>query len=150
MFIYTKGGIKLTARIKGSRAERELFHLLWDNAWSVVRVAGSGSTTRPAPDLLAGNGLKSVAIECKSTKDEKKYFERKEIEELLEFADKFGAEAWAALRFDNKGWWFIEAAKLKKSKGDNFFISLNHLKREGLVFDEFIGKYKQAKLPKDL
>lgn len=137
------------SKVKGSRAERELFHMLWNNSWSVVRVAGSGSTTRPAPDLLAGNGLKSVAIECKSTKEDKKYFEKKEVEELLEFSEKFGSEAWVAIRFDNKGWWFIEALKLKNSKGKNFYMDLNGMKRDGLVFDEFIGKYKQVKLPKD-
>ena len=34
------------SKAKGGRTERELFHILWDNGFSVVRSAGSGSTTK--------------------------------------------------------------------------------------------------------
>ena len=67
---------------KGSNAERELAHMFHNNKWGALRAAGSGSTTLPAPDILAGNGKRYLAIECKSTKDNRKYFPKEEIDQL--------------------------------------------------------------------
>ncbi len=131
---------------KGSRAERELFHMLWDECFSVVRSAGSGSTTKPAPDLLASDGKRIFAIECKALKSSTKYFDEAEVQQLMLFSKQFGAEAWLAIKFDNKGWFFIEPNKLQRSKGDSYVASFDHLVKRGLVFDEFIGKYKQKRL----
>lgn len=131
---------------KGSRAERELFHLLWKEGYAVVRAAGSGSTSQPAPDLLASNGKKTFAIECKSIKGEKKYFSAEELEQLHIFAQIFGAEAWLAIRFDAKGWFFLEAKKIPPSKGEQYVVSYSHLQKEGLQFSEFVGKYLQERL----
>ena len=39
---------------KGTRVERELFHMLHDKSFHCVRAAGSGSTPLPNPDILAG------------------------------------------------------------------------------------------------
>ncbi|MDP3728502.1 MAG: Holliday junction resolvase Hjc [bacterium] len=136
----------MSKKAKGSRAERELFHLLWKEGYATVRSAGSGSTSQPSPDLLASNGSKIFAIECKSIKDEKKYFSADELEQLHIFANTFGAEAWLAIRFDNKGWFFLEAKKIPKSKGKNFLVSYSQLQKEGLQFQEFIGKYMQQRL----
>lgn len=136
----------MSTKAKGSRAERELFHSLWDEGFAVIRAAGSGSTTKPSPDLLAGNGKKTLAIECKSLKAEKKYFTQEEIQQLLLFAETFGAEAWLALRFDKKGWYFFEAKAIQKSKGENFLVSFSQLQREGLQFEEFVGKFRQKRL----
>ncbi|MSR86401.1 Holliday junction resolvase, partial [Candidatus Woesearchaeota archaeon] len=83
----------MSKKSKGTRAERELFHQLWEEGFGVVRAAGSGSTSRPSPDLLASNGKKTFAIECKSVKGEKKYFSAEELEQLHIFANTFGAEA---------------------------------------------------------
>jgi len=69
---------------KGTNAERELVHMFWKAGWAGVRVAGSGSIGYPSPDVIVGNGARRLAIECKATKDRKKYFQRKEILELLE------------------------------------------------------------------
>ena len=131
---------------KGTRAERELFHLLWKEFGACVRVAGSGSTSQPAPDLLASNGKRVFAIECKSIKGEKKYFSSEELEQLCIFANTFGAEAWFAIRFDTKGWFFLEAKKIPLSKGEQYVVSYSQLQKEGLQFWEFIGKFLQKKL----
>ena len=131
---------------KGSRSERELFHLLWEHYGPCVRSAGSGSTTKPSPDLIASNGSRGLAIECKSTKAKKLYFPPKEINELLLFSNSFNAEAWLAVRFDNKGWYFILAENLTKTKGESFSISYPELLEKGLIFEELIGKYKQNKI----
>ena len=54
---------------KGTRGERELFHLFWNNQWGCIRTAGSGSTPLPAPDLLASKKNRYLAIECKVLKN---------------------------------------------------------------------------------
>ncbi|MBT3985365.1 Holliday junction resolvase [archaeon] len=134
------------SKAKGSRAERELFHKFWEQGFAVCRSAGSGSTTKPAPDLLAGDGEKIFAIECKSIKGTKKYFDVNEIVQLNLFANTFGAEAWLAIRFDKVGWFFIQSNNLEKSKGESLLLSLEYMRKKGFNFEELIGKYRQKKL----
>ncbi len=136
----------MSTKSKGSRGERELFHLLWKHGYGVVRSAGSGSTSQPSPDLLASNGKRTLAIECKSIRGEKKYFSAEELEQLHIFAEAFGAEAWLAIRFDNKGWFFLLAEKIPQSKGKNYLVSYSQLQKEGLLFEELIGKFVQERL----
>jgi len=131
---------------KGTRAERELFHKLWQNNWPVVRSAGSGSTPLPNPDLITSNGSRILAIECKSIKNKNKYFPKEEIDELTEFSNKFGAEPWLAIRFDNHGWYFLTPKQLKKNKSGNYSINLNLAEKQSIKFEELIGLYKQDKL----
>ena len=131
---------------KGTRAERELFHMLWQSNWPVVRSAGSGSTPLPNPDLITSNGSRILAIECKAIKNKNKYFPKIEIEELTDFSKKFGAEPWLAIRFDNQGWHFLTPEKLKHNKSGNYTISLDLAKKQGINFEELIGLYKQEKL----
>ena len=120
--------------------------MLWDQGFGVIRSAGSGSTTKPAPDLLTSNGKKVMAIECKAIKGKKKYFDVAEIFQLNLFAKTFGAEPWLGVRFDNIGWFFIESKHLIRSKGDSLLVSLDHMRKKGILFEELIGKYKQKKL----
>lgn len=134
------------SKAKGSRAERELFHMLWKEGYAVVRSAGSGSTSQPAPDLLASNGKKTFALECKSIKGEKKYFSSQELEQLQIFSSTFGAESYIAVRFDNKGWFFIALEKIPKSKGEQYVVSFSQLQKEGLTFEELLGKFIQQRL----
>jgi Holliday junction resolvase len=132
---------------KGTRAERELFHMLWKDFGPCVRVAGSGSTPRPAPDLLAGAGGERVlAIECKSVKGDRRYFDYGEVMQLKLFSRQFGAEPWLAIRFDNRGWFFIHADNVAKSQGQSFCVSHSHAIKEGLTFEELLGKYRQKRL----
>ncbi|MAG77961.1 Holliday junction resolvase [archaeon] len=134
------------SKVKGSRAERELFHMLWDEGHAVVRSAGSGSTSKPAPDLITSDGDRVLAIECKSIKGDKKYFDVHEIVQLNLFAKVFGAEPWVGVRFDNVGWFFVKSTDLKKSKGDSLLLSLEYMKKKGYQFEELIGKYRQKRL----
>ena len=124
---------------KGCRTERELFHMFWDsNMWVALRVAGSGSTTVPAPDLLVGNQNRKLAIECKSGKN-KRYLTKKEVDELEFFAEKFGAEAWIGVRFNNVDWLFLKPEELGVSKGDNYFVSIDLAKKKGIDFKSLIN-----------
>ena len=89
-----------------------------------MRVSGSGSMQLPLPDLLVGNSVRRLAIECKTTKDGSKYFSDDEIANLTKFADMFGAEAWLAVKFDRKGWRFFKASEAKKT-GSMFSVSFD-------------------------
>lgn len=126
-------------KAKGSNAERDLIHKFNDNNWVAIRSAGSGSSQYPSPDILAGNNLRRVAIECKSTAEIKKYLTKKEVDELVFFAGKFGAEAWIAIKFDRMNWYFINIEDLDKTE-KSYSIDIPLAKHKGLSFEELIGK----------
>ena len=126
------------SKAKGSRAERELLSMFWENNFAGYRAAGSGSTPLPSPDLLVGNGKRYLAIECKSLKSKAKYLEEEQIQELIKFAKTFGAEAWIGLRFNNLGWYFIQPDKLEKTKSGTLIASFDVLKEKGLSFNDLI------------
>ncbi len=130
----------MSRKSKGITAERELLHLFWKNDWACIRVAGSGNVQFPVPDLLAGNSARKLAIECKAISSDKKYFSQEDIAQITEFSKRFGAEPWLAVKFLNKGWFFISLDDLEKTK-ENFVVSLDLAKNKGLIFDELIGKF---------
>ena len=140
---------RICTKTKGTKAERELFHMFWECGWGCARVAGSGSTQRPSTDLLASDGNKVLALECKAIKDKRKYFTEEDLEQLFHFSTKFGAEPWVAIRFDNIGWFFIHMDNLAESKGKSSFVSLDFAQRKGKTFDELIGKFEQRRLGED-
>lgn len=143
------GKKRICTKKKGTKAERELFHLFWNNGWGCARVAGSGSSQRPSTDLIAGNGSRVLALECKAIKNNKKYFDEASVRQMLNFSSSFGAEPWIAVRFDKIGWFFMPVEELKESKGKSSFISLDFAKKKGKSFDELIGKFAQARLKED-
>ena len=53
----------MSRKSKGINAERSLIHKFWAHNWAAIRVAGSGSSKYPSPDVLAGNNLRKLAIE---------------------------------------------------------------------------------------
>lgn len=120
----------------GTAAENELIHKFWDNEWVCIRVAGSGSTKYPAPDLLASNGLKKIVMEVKVVSDVKKYFTGQEIRDLEFFGEKFGAQAWVGVKFEGNQWFFIPTSELEETKSENYVISLIDMKRKGFQFEE--------------
>ncbi len=126
-------------KAKGTKGERELVHYFNESGWSCVRVAGSGSSRWPSPDLLAGNALRQIAIECKVTKEEKKYFLEEEIEQLNAFSRKFGAEAWIGIRFGRLPWYFIMPEDLQNT-GKCWTISAERIQTRGLTKEELIQR----------
>ncbi len=120
---------------KGSAAERELIHLFWSIGWAALRAAGSGSTPFPSPDLLVGGNGRVLAVEVKATKDQKKYFPREEITALEFFAEKFGGEAWIAIKFHRQKFYFIKTSALDRTEG-SFVASLPMAQQRGLLFEE--------------
>jgi Holliday junction resolvase len=130
----------MSSKSKGTRYERELFHLINKSGWQPIRIAGSGSTTITSTDLVVGNKKKKrhLAIECKSIKGKNKHLPSYEIKQLLDFSNKFGAEPWLAIRFNQLGWYFLNPKRLKKSKKGNFNISVELAKSKGIKLKELL------------
>ena len=115
--------------------------------WQPCRIAGSGSTTIPATDLIAGKDGRILAIECKSGKREiKRYLNNEQINELKEFSKRMGAEAWIGMRYDNEDWLFLLPKHLDKSKKGTYCVNLKLAKKKGILFEELIKKFKQRRL----
>jgi Holliday junction resolvase len=128
----------MPSKTKGINAERELIHLFWQtNEWAACRIAGSGSSQYPSADILASNTKRNLAIEAKLTKDSSKYFSYEEIAQLKEFASKFGAEPWIAVKFKGENWKFLCLEDLQQTS-NNFAINQDLAKTKGLGFDELI------------
>ena len=126
-------------KAKGSNAERELISMFWYYGWGAMRAAGSGSTRFPSPDILVSNRLRILAIECKFVNGDKKYFDREEIEQLETFADKFGAEAWVAIKFSRKNWHFLRRKELLATDKGTYVASLDICREKGLDFESLVG-----------
>jgi len=113
---------------RGTAAERELLHMLWDKEYACCRVAGSGSIPEPSCDLLAGNGKRRYAIEVKITKKNKKYITKEQIQEFEKFASKFGLTPIVAVKFLRKGWFFLHIKDLDKTD-KSYCISIEKAKK---------------------
>jgi len=125
----------MSKKSRGINAERDLIHKFWAAGWAAMRSAGSGSSHYPSPDVIASNNLRKIAIEAKLTTEEKKYFDKKEIEDLKIFADKFGAESWVAIKFFRKDWVFLTLEDLEAT-GKHFVATKEVAERRGLSFNE--------------
>jgi len=121
----------------GTKGERDILKMFWDNGWAAVRTPGSGSARFPSPDIIAGKKDRRMVIEAKITKENKKYFEEKEIRELKYFGNLFGAEIWVAIRFKGENWFFINIEDLIFS-GKSYSIDKENAKMKGLLFEEII------------
>lgn len=129
----------MNQKTKGTNAERELIHILWSKGWAAFRAAGSGSIKYPVPDIIAGNVLRKVAIEVKSSSDTSIYIANKEIEDLINFCRLFGAEAWIAVRFSHEQFYFLNIEDIPKTQA-NRVITLETAKNKGLIAEEIFKK----------
>lgn len=129
---------------KGYRSERELVHMLWERGFAAVRSPASGSMSYPAPDIIAGNGRRYIAIEVKMRANLPVYVSREDVENLVKFSEIFGAEPFIAIKIAKEGWRFLYVENLKRTRNgykidDEVFYS-------GLEFDELIGNLRQKRL----
>ncbi len=127
----------------GANAERELLKLFWKNDIACVRIAGSGVSKFPCPDLLAGNKIKILAIEVKYTKKSRKYIRKEQMNELISFSNIFGAFPIIAIKFDIKKsrekWFFFEPDDMIKTKQKNFMIDVVKAQIIGTKFEELFN-----------
>lgn len=127
----------MSHKSKGINAERDLVHKFNRVGWVAARIAGSGSSKYPSPDVIAGNNLKRLVIECKTTKGKAKYLTKKEVTELVVFADTFGAEPWVAVLFQKADWLFVTIDDLKQTE-KSYAITEHEARLKGVLFEELI------------
>jgi len=120
------------SKIKGSNAERELIHLFWKHGWAACRVAGSGSMKYPSPDIIACKSGHYLAIECKYSSSEKKYIDKSEIADLVEYSTIAGIKPLVGIRFKRSEWLLLNVNDLV-SAGKNFVISQQFAKQKGVT-----------------
>ncbi len=118
---------------KGANAEREIVDLFWNSNWAALRIAGSGRMNYPSADILASNGIRILAIECKATKKGQQYFEREQIDQLVQFSKLFGAEPLIAIKFSTD-WNFFSLDDLKPTPCGKFVIK----RTRGREFSEIL------------
>lgn len=100
---------------KGSRFERDLIEELWRQGFAAIRVAGSGVSHFPCPDIVAGNGKRFFAFEVKMRSSLPLYISLEEVEKLKKFSSLFGAQALIALKLPRKKWRFFRVEDLSKT-----------------------------------
>ena len=77
-------------------------------------------------------------VESKSQRRMRKLIEKERILELKKFAERFGAEPWVGMRFNNMVWFFLSLDNMERSKNGSFIISKDIAKKKGLEFDDLI------------
>jgi len=98
---------------KGDRLERELVNMFDDEGFASIRIpASGGATKRELPDILAGDGNNTYAIEAKGRKDGPIYLDWKEIMDLLVFSNRMGVKARIGARYNREDWRFYHPAEL--------------------------------------
>jgi Holliday junction resolvase len=131
---------------KGTREERELVKMLWDADCAAMRApASGGATKKPLPDVIAGNGKIYLAIEVKSTSQERIYIDSGKIDALLEFSNIFGAQPYVGAKFIREKWRFVRIEHLHKTKQKNYRLNKELAFKKGIELEELLGKSKQVK-----
>ena len=144
---------------KGDRRERELVNRLDADGFAVMRApASGGGTDRELPDVLCGNGEDFYAIEGKSSEKEVIYIKGYEVEDLIYFAQSFGAKARIGVRFDlehgdpaygdddEPGWYFFHPDELYQTDGGNYRVKKEKAIAEGVPYSDFVSSTTQARL----
>ncbi len=92
----------------------------------------------PSPDVLASNGSRILAIECKTTRGESKYIEKQQIADLELFAKDFRAEAWIAIKFLRTQWYFISLENVEQTN-KNYLVTKSLAELKGKTFTQLLG-----------
>lgn len=130
----------MSLKSKGISAERDVVHRLQAAGYAAIRVAGSGSTQTPSTDILAGNGMRVLSIECKTIGQggEARYIGKEAINDFLTFSRQFGAEPWIAVRFYRTPWRFLLVEDLPITD-KNVSIHKELAETKGLLLNEMLG-----------
>jgi Holliday junction resolvase len=124
----------------GKNAERELVSILKSEGFYAVRIPTSNSSSNPLPDVFATKGNLLLAIECKSTWEDKVKVREIQIKKLFEFLSMFPMDGKAiiAVKFKSIHRWKtfeihkIEEIVVTKENSDYLesFLSINRRYRE--------------------
>lgn len=117
---------------KGSRGENELGHLFSEHGFAWLRQAGSGTAGRELPDIAVGDGERLIVMEVKrwSNKADYEYLSKEEVEDLIFFAENFGAEYYVAARFDYRDWQFFKKNEMEETKKS---YKINNVKNKEIL-----------------
>ena len=127
----------MSNKSKGSNAERELVKIFTEQGWRAVRVAGSGVGEESPCDIIVGKiGRRGYAIEAKSSKKNRIYITKTQIEDFILFSSVIGLPAVIAVRFNREGWIFLRSEQLEDS-GKFWVVSLEKAKLDGKRFGQF-------------
>jgi len=127
---------------KGANAERELYQMFIDNCFRAVRVAGSGMMDNTSCDLIAGKKGKKFCIECKATKSKNKYITKEQINDFLVFSEIFGLEPVIGIKFNRKGWFFLNPRELEDT-GKFWGLNLKTAQEKGKRFSQMFGEERK-------
>ena len=129
----------MSNKSKGSNMERELVSLFTTNGWRALRVAGSGVNDESPCDIIAAKiGYKGYAIEAKSSRKDRIYITKFQIEDFILFASMIGLKPALAVRFAYEGWLFLDPSFLENS-GKAWVISKENAKAHGKKFSQFFA-----------
>ncbi len=129
----------MTRYAKGADAERELIHDLFQRGFSVVRVAGSGKSSLPAPDLLALYQGRVWAFECKAWGASSISIPVPKMQELLGWCTRAGAEPVIAWKYPRQGWFFLKPEHLSKS-AKHYSITLRQAQAKTSPIEVLLGQ----------
>jgi len=124
-------------KAKGSNAERELLLMMFKEGFGVSRVAGSGSSQLPTPDIIACRKGSCVAIECKTKSGEYLNIRSEQVEELKIWEGMASFPAYVAWRLGKNKWYFISYKDLNKTK-KAYSIKKEEILEKGMDFEKFI------------
>lgn len=101
---------------KGNKGENELGRLFEEYGYVYMRQAGSGTANRELPDIAVGNGERFIVFEVKRWGGQDYgYLTKKEVNDLIFFAEQFGAEYYIAARFNYKNWQFFKKEEMHET-----------------------------------
>ena len=134
----------MTRYTKGANAERELVHLLFDKGFSVIRTAGSGKTSLPAPDIIALRPGRFLAFECKAWNSNNLSIPIASMEEFLGWCSRAGVQAIIAWKYPRQGWFFMKPEVLHKT-GKFYAVSHKEAEKHNLYLEVITGIQSQLK-----
>lgn len=123
---------------KGANAERELIHTLHKMGFAVLRVAGSGVSPLPSPDVVALKGGRILAFECKAWRGGHLAIPVVAMADEINWALTAGAEFFVAWKIPRGGWLFVKAEHFHNA-GKNFMISLAEAKSSSVSLEALAG-----------
>ncbi len=119
---------------KGANAERELIHTLSNLGFAVLRVAGSGVSPLPSPDVVALKNGRILAIECKAWKGKYLAIPTVTMNDEINWAKTAGAEFFVGWKIPREGWLFVRAEHFHNA-GKNFMISLEEARAKTITLE---------------
>ncbi len=126
-------------KAKGTRAERDLLDKLWRQGIAAVRIAGSGSTSHPSSDVIAGYKGKIAVIEVKTTSKEAVYIPSEEVTSMRRLAELLGGECWFAVKFssDRGKFYLLRMGDARELKSGSIAIDIETARSKGLSVEDF-------------